>query len=356
MDVGHLILCCSDGWAGITDAQVYREEIQLARMADDLGYDMVWAAEHHFDGYSMVPDNMQVLAHLAGMVNRITLGTAAIILPWHDPLRVVESICVLDNLTDGRLRIGFGRGAARMEFNGFREGSMDESRERFDEAVDIIMRGLETGVIEGDGRFYKQPSIRTRPQPERSFKGRIYSVASSEDSLHAAARIGARLMMPADRTWKSRLPGINLYRDLYKEAQGEDAPRPLCTDYCLCLPDEDRVRDLARQFLGTMIDSTWSHYESKGDHFAATKGYERYQDTAAVLNRLSRDEFLDKVFLGACTWGTPDQILERLRFRHEMLGGFEMSTSFRFGGVPFDVAQESMTLFAEEVLPVLHTW
>ena len=138
MDVGHLILCASDGWPDITDAQVYREEIQLARLADDLGYDMVWAASH-FDGYSMVPDNMQVLAHLAGMVNRITLGTAAIILPWHDPLRVVESICVLDNLTDGRLRIGFGRGAARMEFNGFREGSMDESRERFDEAVDIIM-------------------------------------------------------------------------------------------------------------------------------------------------------------------------------------------------------------------------
>lgn len=133
-------------------------------------------------------------------------------------------------------------------------------------------------------------------------------------------------------------------------------PPPLCTDYCLCLPDEDRVRDLARQFLGTMIDSTWNHYESKGDHFATTKGYERYQDTAAVLNRLSRDEFLDKVFLGACTWGTPDQILERLRFRHEMLGGFEMSTSFRFGGVPFDVAQESMTLFAREVLPVIHTW
>ena len=140
MDVGYLILCASDGWNDVTDAQVYREEVELARMADDLGFSVIWAVEHHFDGYSFVPDNALMAAHLAATCKNADVGTAAFILPWHDPLRVAERITMLDHLTDGRLRIGFGRGAARMEFNGFREGSMDESRDRFNESIDIILR------------------------------------------------------------------------------------------------------------------------------------------------------------------------------------------------------------------------
>ncbi len=78
--------------------------------------------------------------------------------------------------------------------------------------------------------------------------------------------------------------------------------------------------------------------------------------TAAAVRKIGREGFLEKVFLGATTWGTPDQILERLKYRHDMLGGFEISTSFRFGGLPFEFAEKSMRLYAAEVLPVLHTW
>ena len=268
MDVGYLILCASDGWNDVTDAQVYREEVELARMADDLGFSVIWAVEHHFDGYSFVPDNALMAAHLAATCKNADVGTAAFILPWHDPLRVAERITMLDHLTDGRLRIGFGRGAARMEFNGFREGSMDESRDRFNESIDIILRALETGIIEGDGPFYKQPPTPLRPKPERSFKGRIYSVANSEDSLKNTARLGARLMMPADKSWRSRMPGIEMYREMYKDLHREDAPRPLCTDYTVCTADADKAHDMAFEYLGGVLDSSWRHYEFKGDHFA----------------------------------------------------------------------------------------
>ena len=356
MDVGYLILCASDGWNDVTDAQVYREEVELARMADDLGFSVIWAVEHHFDGYSFVPDNALMAAHLAATCKNADVGTAAFILPWHDPLRVAERITMLDHLTDGRLRIGFGRGAARMEFNGFREGSMDESRDRFNESIDIILRALETGIIEGDGPFYKQPPTPLRPKPERSFKGRIYSVANSEDSLKNTARLGARLMMPADKSWRSRMPGIEMYREMYKDLHREDAPRPLCTDYTVCTADADKAHDMAFEYLGGVLDSSWRHYEFKGDHFATTKGYERYADNADALRRTDRDVFLEKIFLGACTWGTPDQILERLKYRHDMLGGFEMSTGFRIGGLPFEDAKESLRLFGTEVLPVMKTW
>ena len=180
MDVGMMMVFASYGWDDCSDARVWDEEIRLARLAADLGFDCLWSAEHHFNDYSFVPDNLQLMTYLTALCPNIDLGTAAVILPWHDPLRVAEQAAVLDMLSKGRLRLGLGRGLARREFAAFRL-SMDESRERFDEAAPMIVKALKTGFIEGDGKFYKQPRIEIRPRPQYSFDGRIYAVASSED-------------------------------------------------------------------------------------------------------------------------------------------------------------------------------
>ena len=180
MDVGMMMVFASYGWENCSDERVWDEEIRLARLAADLGFDCLWSAEHHFNDYSFVPDNLQLMTYLTALCPNIDLGTAAVILPWHDPLRVAEQAAVLDMLSKGRLRLGMGRGLARREFAAFRL-SMDESRERFDEAAPMIVNALKTGFIEGDGKFYKQPRIEIRPRPQHSFDGRIYAVASSED-------------------------------------------------------------------------------------------------------------------------------------------------------------------------------
>src|SRR5207237_5189483 len=105
--------------------------------------------------------------------------TAAVIVPWHDPLRVAEQAAVLDMLSKGRLRLGLGRGLARREFAAFRL-SMDESRERFDEAAPMIVNALHTGFIEGDGKVYTQPRIELRARPQYAFHGRICLSAPQE--------------------------------------------------------------------------------------------------------------------------------------------------------------------------------
>ena len=134
MDVGLMMIFASYGWDNIGDDQVWDEDLRLARQAPGLGFDALWSAEHHFFDYSFCPDNLQLMTYLAGVCPDIDLGTAAVILPWHDPLRVAEQAAVLDLLCQGRLRLGFGRGLARREFAAFR-GTMDESRGRFDEAA-----------------------------------------------------------------------------------------------------------------------------------------------------------------------------------------------------------------------------
>ena len=92
-----------------------------------------------------------------------------------------------------------------------------------------------------------------------------------------------------------------------------------------------------------------------GDHFAVTKGYDAYAKAAEVLRRIGESGFLEG-FMRATSWGTPDQVLATLERRRELMGPFELATTFRFGGIPFEKAEKSMRLLASEGLPVLKTW
>ncbi|HEX9258128.1 MAG TPA: LLM class flavin-dependent oxidoreductase, partial [Acidimicrobiales bacterium] len=198
MDIGVQTIFASQGWEGMSDSQVYREDTQLALLAEDLGFDVVWAVEHHFYDYSFCPDNTVWLASIAAQTKRIDVGTAAVIMPWNEPLRVAEKIALLDHIAGGRLRFGMGRGLSRREYSHFRAIAMDESRARFDEGASMVLDALRSGFIEGDGPYYPQPPAELRPAPTRTFAGRTYAVASSDDSVEAAARLAAHMVMFSD--------------------------------------------------------------------------------------------------------------------------------------------------------------
>ena len=123
--------------AGRVDASVWHEHMVMGDLAEPLGFDSLWALEHHFTGYSMSPAPLQTLAYYAGRTKKIQLGTCVIVLPWHDPIRVAEQIGLLDIMCGGRCLFGFGRGAATTEYEGFRI-PMDEARPRFIEAAKIL--------------------------------------------------------------------------------------------------------------------------------------------------------------------------------------------------------------------------
>src|SRR6187397_907613 len=127
--------------AGRSDASVVGEHLALGDLAEPLGFDSLFALEHHFTGYAMSPSPTQLLSYIAGRTKRIILGTAVIVLPWHDPVRVAEQIALLDILSHGRCVFGFGRGAASVEYAGFRI-PMQEARPRFAEAAQLIRKAL----------------------------------------------------------------------------------------------------------------------------------------------------------------------------------------------------------------------
>lgn len=354
MDVGMMMVFASYGWEDCPDGRVWDEEIRLARLAADSGFDCLWSAEHHFNDYSFVPDNIQLMSHLTALCPDVDVGTAAVILPWHDPLRVAENAAVLDLLSGGRFRFGMGRGLARREFAAFRL-SMDESRERFDEAAPMIIGALKTGFIEGDGRFYRQPRTEIRPRPQHSFDGRIYAVASSEDSVNSAAKLGAHMVMFADRPWEMRLPVIERGRELHRKYHGTEPPHVMLTEFCVCGRNLAETEEEARRYQGKFVESNFHHYEFLGEHFRTVKGYDAYQQKAEIARQAGLEGAING-FMQAASWGTPDKILRGLEERRRILGDFELNVAFRFGGTPYEVSERGLRLFAREVLPVLKSW
>ena len=162
MEVGMFMIFQGDGH-GLNNEEMVQADTALAIRAEEWGFDSVWMPEHYtHNGYSISGDPTQLLTYIAAKTSRIKLGTAGIILPWWDPLRVAHNVSLVDILSNGRMQVGFGRGLAPREYRAFRV-DMNESRERFDEAAAMIVEALETGVMEGDGKYFKQPRVEIHP-------------------------------------------------------------------------------------------------------------------------------------------------------------------------------------------------
>lgn len=333
----------------MTDAKVYDEEIKLAILADEMGYDHLWVVEHHFDDYSFCPDNTLFLANMAGRTKRIKLGTGAVIVPWNDPLRVAEKMALLDLLSGGRAIFGMGRGLSRMEYAPF-QIDMGTSRERFDEAAPMIMNALETGFIEGDGKFYPQPRTEIRPRPQKSFKDRTFSVTMSPDSAVTAGRLGIRQNMFTQGPWEEHKSMIDAHHAEYAKHHPGPAPIPQICDFVLCDEDAGRAEANATQYVTGYLASLMGHYELAGDHFKTAKGYESYGAAVDILKQLGLDE-MAKGYLSAHVWGTPEQCIEKIRARRKIIGNFDLNCCIRYAGMPYEVAERTMKLFAEKVIP-----
>jgi alkanesulfonate monooxygenase SsuD/methylene tetrahydromethanopterin reductase-like flavin-dependent oxidoreductase (luciferase family) len=355
MDVGLLLIFQNYLGRG-KDADMVRAEMSLAERAEDLGYHKLWPAEHHFTDYSACPDNVQFLTWLAGRTSTLRLGTAAVIVPWNDPLRVAEKIAFLDHLSGGRAVLGLGRGLSRTEYHHFMV-DMSESRDRFDEASRMIIDALDTGTIEGKGPYYEQVRTPIRPAPLAGFRDRFYCVGMSPDSVEQCAALGARLMTFSQKPWQLyKTETLDVYRASFRRHHGKDAPPPLTGDLMFCHADAAQAEALAREYMSNYFLTIVNHYELMSEHFKKAKGYAYYASAADMFRAVGVEPAVKSYVTTQC-WGTPDQILEKLRSRRELLEGpFELNLISQYGGMAPSLAQESVALFAREVLPELEKW
>ena len=332
-----------------SDFDVYRNDVHLADQAEPLGFDSVWTVEHHCTDYTTCPDPLQFLTYMAGRTKKVKLGSMVVVLPRHDPLRVAEEVSMLDNLSAGRL--GLGRGAGRVEFDAFRQ-DMGDSRSRFVESAECLLRGLEQGYCEYQGEFVRQPRAAIRPAPFKTFKGRTYAAAVSPESVEIMAKLGLGLLVVPQKPWDRVEQEIALYRVAYRKINGEDPPAPIIAGWTFCEPDADRAYALAKRYIGGYWQTVLDHYGFNTGHLKGQKGYEYYGKFADSNSKSGVDGAIE-FCMSLQTWGTPEQCHATIVNNCERIGAEAYIGVFSYAAMPPAEAERNLRCFATEVMPRL---
>jgi alkanesulfonate monooxygenase SsuD/methylene tetrahydromethanopterin reductase-like flavin-dependent oxidoreductase (luciferase family) len=327
---------------GRPDHQVWRTEMALADRAEQFGFESVWAVEHHFAGYSMSTDPLQFLTWVAGRTERVKLGTMMSVLPWHDPVRLAEHVCVLDYLSGGRLILGMGRGLARQEFDGFGV-EMARSRQLFERYAAELLDAFESGRIR---------EVELRPTPLAPLRGRVFASSISPESTEVMARLGAGIMIFLQKPWEQTVADLERYAEHYRRYRGGDPPKPMVVIFNACHEDRDAAAELYEQIVN-YYRSTIDHYGFADPAMASVPGYEYYGNIARTIAKHGREQFA-RFLADLQPWGTPDEVIEQTRdiVRRTDAGGLIVVSAF--GNLTHDIAAANQARFAQAVMPALY--
>jgi alkanesulfonate monooxygenase SsuD/methylene tetrahydromethanopterin reductase-like flavin-dependent oxidoreductase (luciferase family) len=339
---------------GRPDVALYNEHMALGDLAEPLGFDSLFALEHHFTGYSMSPSPLQTLSYYAGRTSKIMLGTCVIVLPWHDPIRVAEQIALLDVMSGGRTLMGFGRGAASVEYEGFRI-PMEEARPRFVESAQLIVKALSNERFDWQGEFYRIPEMSIRPRPISHPERRFYASSVSPESSEIMAKLGFGMLVVMQTEWPKAAEDVLRYREIARSVGHTPRP-PIVLSNVACAPTREEARDRALRYLGEKWDSIDNHYHFADGHLSGMKGYESYGKLAKTYTKMKDETFRSKAtdfYVSIQVVGTPDDCIQQIGELRRLTGMDHLVTEFSFGSMPHHLAELNMRLFADKVVPVL---
>jgi alkanesulfonate monooxygenase SsuD/methylene tetrahydromethanopterin reductase-like flavin-dependent oxidoreductase (luciferase family) len=303
---------------GLEDSQGYESFIDYVTQADRLGLRQLFMVEHHFTGQGQVSASMTVLAYLAARTRHIRLGTAVVVLPWHNPVLIAEQAATLDLLSGGRVDFGVGKGYRQAEFDGFCI-PIDEATERFDEAMEIIRKAWTTeGRFSHRGKRWQYESIVVEPEPLQRPHPPLWLAAGSHDSIRRAAREGYNLLLDQLAQTDQIIQRIAIFRAECEKVGRRYDPLMVAT-----------ARPLQ------MI-----HHESERAAAYATR-----KRVLSVIGDLARDKLPDRVEDDtAPLLGTPDEVIARLK---ELEAGGATNILL----VDPNASVANLRAFAREVMP-----
>ena len=340
MDCGIFFLLQSP--SGQNHAEVFNRATELTQVAERLGFDSAWCAEHHFSTYGYLSRPLMFALHLAAHTEHIRVGSAVVVLPLHHPLVVAEEIGTADVLSGGRLDVGLGRGYQRYEFERLGH-SLEESRERFDEAVDILLKSFSGKPFSHDGKYYCFDETSVFPSPIQEPHPPIWIVGQSPESIAATAERGFNLItggfgIPIDRLAEFRRTFDHALPDpSQREAIRVSTQRAIYVTH-----DESELPDIVEQARWNMrVTLSLRQGLARVDHGRALAiPFEEEPTTEDLLDRY-------------LVVGTPDTCIQKIRQLRKVMGIDHFNANFWFGDLSQKQVLGSMNLFAEEVLPVL---
>ncbi len=314
--------------------------------AEQLGFDSVWIAEHHFSNrYGIMPDPFSYLSYLAAKTSVIKLGAAVMVVPLHHPMRIVENAAFVDILSNGRFQLGMGSGYRPYEFDGLGI-SYEERRAIQAEAIPLILDGFHKKQIKAEGKYFNfdvTGEWEIYPQPVQQPHPPFYMGAGSNESIIMAARNGFGLMQSTLPSFSVIGEHIDLYRQHMAEAPVPLNQNPAFGDADVCRmtfvgPTDAKAKELSE-------DGITSHMKSFMAGGAKTGGYLGDISDKSDDNQFAYDNLATNTLLH----GSPDTVLRKIE-ELKAVG----TTSLMLHYPPYygqERTLKMLRLFSKEVLP-----
>lgn len=351
MDIGLMMDC--DYAEGQTQREAFDIAMRTADRAEVQGFDGIWLAERHFSppGGAALTSSvgsapLLVATAIATRTSRITIGTAVILLPLGHPVRLAEEVATLDHLSQGRLHLGVGRSSFPRAYDGYNI-PYGESRDRFQEYLDIMRLAWTQEQFSYHGAFYACTDLEVIPKPYQHPHPPLHYAASSRETFVAIGAMGLPLLVALIGNPVSELePMISAYRTAWKTAghPGEGEIRLRLPVY---------LANTQSQAESDPHPSAMPYYDRlRQGYLRSLQGYEsaERERRAAQLAAFSYDEILQE----RVVFGTPKDVARRLCALQESLGlsGFIIEPNIG-GGLCPELIDHSMALFTREVAPCL---
>ena len=316
-----------DGPAG--DSLGYRAWLDYVHAAETLGFHSVFVVEHHFTGRGQVSASLDLLAYLAGTTRRIRLGTAVVVLPWHNPALLAEQVATVDLLSGGRVDFGIGKGYRASEFHGFAIPP-EEAAARFDEARAFLRQAWTTeGRFSHKGQFWQFDDVIIEPRPVQQPHPPFWMAAGSAGSIRRAAADGYNLLLDQIAPIDTILERVEIYRSEQTRLGLPHKPEQIAVARGLQIVNSDDERRQAETVRMQVLRNIGDLARGEGAH--------RYRSLGADADpALARDD--------APLLGKPQEITARL----ERLAA---------GGVDYVLlvdptgSRRGLETFANEIMP-----
>jgi natural product biosynthesis luciferase-like monooxygenase protein len=330
-------------------ADYFAQCLRLAERADRLGFNSIKTVEHYFYDYGgRSPNPVVFLAAVAARTRRIRLITGAVIPAFNNPVKLAAELAVLDNLSNGRLDVGFGRAFIPKEFDVFGV-SMDDSRARFEEGIDIVRKLWTEDRVSYDGKFHRFRDVHLEPRPVQTPHPPIWTAAiQSIDSFVWAGRHGYNVMIVPYVGGIEKVRGmVRAYRQAWRDAGHPPGQEQIQTSlHCYIAETRAATLESVRPRVARYIDVFKEAVDSWAGHQAA-----QYAGYAKMVESIAQTTLESMLEGHQALIGTPDEVVEQIAYQVDAFGEIEPSMQVNFGGIGEAEAARTLELFAKHVMP-----